>query len=217
MTQIFNLSNSPDRDYFWRQLLFDRMSLLWPNEGIKPNHLIYLVLSYLYSKGIISDKITSFWNYYFKSYLTWCVFSIIFKCLITSIWATGCFKLTVNFCMQRIFQMQTERDNFRGVLCVYSKGLTKCFSTAWYEWTEKFHPKPFSYYHQKAAFVSEKLLLSTDTLFFHSLCRWRSKLKYILLCNKDKIKMWSHKRKSYYNDCNRCPVYFADCITSCKA
>lgn len=71
--------------------------LLWPNKGINPNHLIYLILSYLYSKGIISDKITSFWNYYFKSYLTWCVFSLIFKCLITSIWATGCFKLTVNF------------------------------------------------------------------------------------------------------------------------
>lgn len=43
--------------------------------------------------------------------------------------------------------------------------------------------------------------------FFYSHCRWRSKLKYILLCNEDIIKMWSHKRENYYNHCNRCPVY----------
>lgn len=62
-----------------------------------------------------------------------------------------------------------------------------------------------------------KNCLPIETLFFHSLCRWRSKLKYILLCNEDIIKMWSHKRGSDYNYCNRCPVYSADCITSHKA
>lgn len=51
---------------------------------------------------------------------------------------------------------------------------------------------------------------------FQSLCRWRSKLKYILLCNEDIIKMWSHKRESDYNHCNGCPVYSADWVTSCK-
>lgn len=111
----------------------------------------------------------------------------------------------------------TECDNFRGVLCVYRKGQPKCIFTMHYEWTEKFHPKSFSYYHQKAAFASEKLLSSIETLFFYSHCRWRSKLKYILLCNEDIIKMWSHKRENYYNHCNRCPVYSADCITPCKA
>lgn len=53
--------------------------------------------------------------------------------------------------------------------------------------------------------------------FFYSLCRRRSKVKYILLCNEDIIKMWSHKRESDYNHCNRWSVYSADCITSCKA
>lgn len=40
-----------------------------------------------------------------------------------------------------------------------------CFSAMKFEWTKKFHLKPFSYYHQKEAFTSEKLLSSTETLF----------------------------------------------------
>lgn len=71
-----------------------------------------------------------------------------------------------DFYMQQTFLMYIECDNSRGVLCVYRKGEPKWFFTTQYEWTEKFHPKPFSYYHQKADFASEKLLSSIETLFF---------------------------------------------------
>lgn len=43
---------------------------------------------------------------------------------------------------------------------------SQCFFTTQYEWTEKNHPKPYSYYHQKAAFASEKLHSSIGTPFF---------------------------------------------------
>ena len=84
------------------------------------------------------------------------------------------------------------------------------------EWIEKCHPKPFSYYHQKAAFYKWKMAFVYWNPIFCSLCRWRSKLKYILLCNEDLINTQSHKKESDYTHCNWCPVYSADCITSYK-
>lgn len=87
--------------------------------------------------------------------------------------------------------------------------------TTQFEWTKKFLLKPFSV-------IIKRQLLQVKNFFhllkpFYTLCRWSSKLKYILPCNEGIIKMWSHKRESDYNHYNRCLVYTSDCITSCRA
>lgn len=105
--------------------------------------------------------------------------------------------------------------NSRKILCIYREEQPVCFHYAVWVDKKKFLVKPFS-------IIIKKQLLQVKNCFhllkpFYTLCRWSSKLKYILLCNEGIIKMWSHKRESDYNHYNRCLVYTSDCITSCKA
>lgn len=70
----------------------------------------------------------------------------------------------------------------------------------------------------KSGFCEWKTALVYWNPISHSLCRGRSKLKFVLLCNEDIIKMWGPKREGgHYKHCNRCSVYSADCIIPCKA
>lgn len=111
----------------------------------------------------------------------------------------------------------TECNWIPGKYSVFIGKNSLCVFTMQFEWTKKKKNllKPFS-------IIIKRQLLQVKNCFhllkpFYTLCRWRSKLKYILLRNEGIIKMWSHKRESDYNHYNRCLVYTADCITSCKA
>lgn len=108
--------------------------------------------------------------------------------------------------------IQNTAEFQKSILCLEKRVVNVFFRYA--VWVDKnFHLKLLS---PKGSFYKWKIAFIYWNPISYSLCRWRSKLKYILLCNEDIIKMWSHKRESDYNHCNRCPVYSADCITSCK-